>query len=54
MAADLGASLDLYLNYSKKYGKVVCLNYGPFFNTAELLHPDTVRIGLGPGHSSDR
>ena len=46
---DLGASMDFYLKLSLKYGNVLRMNYGPFFNSAELLHPDTIQVALGPG-----
>ena len=46
---DMGASMDFYLNLSLKYGNVLRMNYGPFFNSAELLHPDTIQVALGPG-----
>ena len=39
----------MFVQHSLKYGKIVRLNYGPFFNSAELFHPDTVKVGLGPG-----
>ena len=40
---------DILLPLAQQGHKIAVVNSGPTFNGAHLLHPDTIKLGVGAG-----